>query len=141
MKNRSLQNINYILNSNGLPNTGQTTGLKHSTSAQPDNKIHIIDEPSKNGLLIIEGKINNHKITILLDPGATNSHLSDKLLRKYKLHSIKNFGTVSMADGKGYLSRKIPMVPFQIGQYHARVDLYSAPLAWDAILGKDWFSV
>ena len=44
-----------------------------------------------------------------------------------------------MADGKGYLSRKIPMAAFQIGNYHARLDLYSAPLAWDAILGMDWF--
>lgn len=44
-----------------------------------------------------------------------------------------------MADGKGYLSRKIPMMNFNIEKYKCQMNFHTAPLVWDAILGKDWF--
>eukprot|EP00253_Pinus_taeda_P020635 PITA_20635 len=89
-----------------------------------------------------EGKISNFSIAVLIDPGATLSYVSPKVVEQCKLSSekFKNPWLVQLATGaKRIVLAKINNCPFSIAGQSITADLNVLPLgSYDILIGMDW---
>eukprot|EP00253_Pinus_taeda_P006409 PITA_06409 len=89
-----------------------------------------------------EGKISNFSIAVLIDPGATLSYVSPKVVEQCKLSSekFKNPWLVQLATGaKRRVLAKINNCPFSIAGQSITADLNVLPLgSYDILIGMDW---
>eukprot|EP00253_Pinus_taeda_P012641 PITA_12641 len=89
-----------------------------------------------------EGNISNLTVSILIDPGATLSYVSPKVVERCKLQStrFKNPWLVQLATGaKRRVGAKIKDCPFTIAGQPVMADLNVLPLgSYDILIGMDW---
>eukprot|EP00253_Pinus_taeda_P022348 PITA_22348 len=89
-----------------------------------------------------EGKISNLTISVLIDPGATLSYVSPKVVERCNLQSVKfkNPWLVQLATGaKRRVTAKINDCPFVIADQPVTADLNILPLgSYDILIGMDW---
>eukprot|EP00253_Pinus_taeda_P007890 PITA_07890 len=89
-----------------------------------------------------EGNISNLTVSILIDPGATLSYVSPKVLERCKLQStkFKNPWLVQLATGaKRRVGAKIKDCSFTIAGQPVMADLNVLPLgSYDILIGMDW---
>eukprot|EP00253_Pinus_taeda_P017026 PITA_17026 len=89
-----------------------------------------------------EGKISNLTIFVLIDPGATLSYVSPKVVERCNLQSVKfkNPWLVQLATGaKRRVTAKINDCPFIIADQPVTADLNILPLrSYDILIGMDW---
>eukprot|EP00253_Pinus_taeda_P021805 PITA_21805 len=89
-----------------------------------------------------EGKISNLSIAVLIDPGATLSYVSPKIVEQCKLLSEKfrSPWLVQLATGaKRRVSAKIRNCSFSIAGQQITADLNVLPLgSYDILIGMDW---
>eukprot|EP00253_Pinus_taeda_P018204 PITA_18204 len=89
-----------------------------------------------------EGKISNLTIFVLIDPGATLSYVSPKVVERCNLPSVKfkNPWLVQLATGaKRRVTAKINDCPFIIADQPVTTDLNILPLgSYDILIGMDW---
>eukprot|EP00253_Pinus_taeda_P021555 PITA_21555 len=88
------------------------------------------------------GMINNIPLSVLIDPGATDSFISPSTILRCGLtaHEQSNFRMVEMASGSqqsvGSIVRDCSV---NIGGYDTKLNLYSTTLeTYDLIVGMDW---
>jgi predicted aspartyl protease len=89
-----------------------------------------------------EGKISNLSIAVLIDPGATLSYISPKIVEQCKLQSEKfrNPWLVQLATGaKRRVLAKINNCSLTIAGQPIVADLNVLPLgSYDILIGMDW---
>eukprot|EP00253_Pinus_taeda_P013617 PITA_13617 len=89
-----------------------------------------------------EGNISNLTVSILIDPGATLSYVSPKVVERCKLQStkFKNPWLVQLAMGaKRRVGAKIKDCSFTIAGQPVMADLNVLPLgSYDILIGMDW---
>eukprot|EP00253_Pinus_taeda_P035941 PITA_35941 len=89
-----------------------------------------------------EGKITNFSIVVLIDPGATLSYVSPKVVEQCKLsyEKFKSPWLVQLATGaKRRVLAKINNCPFSIAGQSITADLNVLPLgSYDILIGMDW---
>eukprot|EP00253_Pinus_taeda_P016057 PITA_16057 len=89
-----------------------------------------------------EGKISNLTISVLIDPGATLSYVSPKVVERCNLQCVKfkNPWLVQLATGaKRRVTAKINDCPFIIADQPVMADLNILPLgSYDILIGMDW---
>eukprot|EP00253_Pinus_taeda_P011080 PITA_11080 len=88
-----------------------------------------------------EGKISNLTISVLIDPGATLSYVSPKVVERCNLQPVKfrNPWLVQLATGaKRRVTAKINDCPFVIADQPVTADLNILPLgSYDILIGMD----
>eukprot|EP00253_Pinus_taeda_P023407 PITA_23407 len=88
-----------------------------------------------------EGKISNLTISVLIDPGATLSYVSPKVVERCNLQSVKfkNPWLVQLATGaKRWVTAKINDCPFIIADQPVTANLNILPLgSYDILIGMD----
>eukprot|EP00253_Pinus_taeda_P012458 PITA_12458 len=89
-----------------------------------------------------EGKISSLTISVLIDPRATLSYVSPKVVERCNLQSVKfkNPWLVQLATGaKRRVTAKINDCPFIIADQPVTADLNILPLgSYDILIGMDW---
>eukprot|EP00253_Pinus_taeda_P008592 PITA_08592 len=89
-----------------------------------------------------EGKISNLSIAVLIDPGATLSYVSPKVVEHCKLspERFKNPWLVQLATGaKRRVLAKVNNCSFSIAGQPVTADLNVLPLgSYDILIGMDW---
>eukprot|EP00253_Pinus_taeda_P002728 PITA_02728 len=89
-----------------------------------------------------EGKISDLTIAVLIDPGATLSYVSPKVVERYKLQPVKfkNPWLIQLATGaKRRVTAKINDCSFTIAGQPVMADLNVLPLgSYDILIGMDW---
>eukprot|EP00253_Pinus_taeda_P023048 PITA_23048 len=89
-----------------------------------------------------EGKISDLTITVLIDPGATLSYVSPKIVERCKLQpfKFKNPWLVQLAMGaKRRVTTRIKDCSFTIAGQPVMADLNVLPLgSYDILIGMDW---
>eukprot|EP00253_Pinus_taeda_P012349 PITA_12349 len=89
-----------------------------------------------------EGKISNLNISVLIDPGATLSYVSPKIVEHCSLQPVKfkNPWLVQLATGaKRRVTAKISDCSFIIADQPVTADLNVLPLgSYDILIGMDW---
>eukprot|EP00253_Pinus_taeda_P011376 PITA_11376 len=90
----------------------------------------------------IEGKISNLIISVLIDPGATLSYVSPKIVERCSLQSVKfkNPWLVQLATrAKRRVTAKVNDCSFTIADQPVTADLNVLPLgSYDILIGMDW---
>ena len=90
----------------------------------------------------LEGKLLSQSISILVDPGASLSYVSPKIVKlcKLKENKFKSSWLVQLATGtKRKVTTKIPNCILEIVKQQLNVDLNILPLgSYDVLLGMDW---
>eukprot|EP00253_Pinus_taeda_P002305 PITA_02305 len=89
-----------------------------------------------------EGKISNLIISVLIDPGATLSYVSPKVVERCNLQSVKfkNPWLVQLATGaKRRVTAKVNDCSFTIADQPVTADLNALPLgSYDILISMDW---
>eukprot|EP00253_Pinus_taeda_P006325 PITA_06325 len=89
-----------------------------------------------------EGNISNLTVSVLIDPGATLSYVSPKVVERCKLQSskFKNPWLVQLATGaKRRVTTKIKDCSFTIAGQPVTADVNVLPLgSYDILIGMDW---
>jgi hypothetical protein len=90
----------------------------------------------------IEGKIHDTRISVLIDPGATLSYITPKVVESNKLKRLKHAKSwlVQLATGtKRKVIDYISDLEFILDGQTIRTDLNILPLgSYDMIIGMDW---
>ena len=93
-------------------------------------------------MIELEGKLLSQTVSVLVDPGASLSYISPKLVEicKFPSQKFKKTWLVLLATGaKRRVSAKIPDCALQISGQQLMVDLNILPLgSYDVLLGMDW---
>eukprot|EP00253_Pinus_taeda_P012699 PITA_12699 len=89
-----------------------------------------------------EGKLLNLSVSVLIDPGATLSYISPKLVEQCKLQpeKFRNPWLVQLATGtKRRVMAKVKSYPITVAGQPVVVDLNILPLgSYDVLIGMDW---
>jgi len=89
-----------------------------------------------------EGKISNLTVTVLIDPIATLSYISPKIMEHYKFQTIKfkNPWLVQLDTGpKRRVLAKVDNCPLKIAGQSMKAYLNVIPLgSYDVLIGMDW---
>ena len=100
---------------------------------QADHQFSIVE---------IEGIVSNHTLAILIDPGATLSYISPRMVELCKLTKVKHAKPwlVQLATGaKGKVTDFIINYEVQLQDHKTKIDLNIFPLgSYDMIIGMDW---
>ena len=87
------------------------------------------------------GTVTDQTLSILIDPGATESFISGAALRiKVKAVEHDEFSFVEMASGaKQKVGGKVTGCALNLGEFVTSVNLYVTILgSYDAVIGMDW---
>src|SRR5271169_4978633 len=139
---RNTQNqVNHVETSTGdLENGEEQDNDETENLYLPLSMIDTKCNP-ENELLLVEGKVNHKKVSILIDGGAKGNFINEKVRQETLLKMDKsNIRRLAVADGRTHMSTKVPQCPVKIGTYNDKVDFYSAPIIYDLILGKPWLA-
>jgi len=102
------------------------------------------DRQAEYQLTMVEfkGKISDVSVAVLIDPGATLSYVSPKVVEHCKLQPVKfkNLWLVQLATGaKRRVLAKINNCPLTIAGQPVVADLNVLPLgSYDVLIGMDW---
>ena len=110
------------------------------------HRIHgaIHNHQKEHQSIVVEstGKVNNVKLKILFDPGATDSFISPYALDKCGLAACEHddFESVEMASGvKQAVGLKVRGCQVDLGVCTTKMDAYVTNLGtYDLIVGMDW---
>jgi hypothetical protein len=86
--------------------------------------------------------ITNQTLSILIDPGATESLISGAMLKRIKVKAVKQdeFSFVEMTSGaKQKVGGKVTGCVLNLGEFFTRANLYVTILgSYDVVIGMDW---
>ena len=86
-----------------LPSTERDVNLTDAVSAPTSNSSEIIDviAGTEHDLLLIDGKINGHRATFLLDSGSTHDFISESFVERHRIQMNQSSDNlhVALADG------------------------------------------
>ena len=90
----------------------------------------------------MEGKISDLSVTVLIDPGASLSYISPKIVEKCNLKTEKfqQSWLVQLATGtKRKVTHKLPRTEIKLNEFRTEVYLKILPLgSYDLLIGMDW---
>ena len=88
------------------------------------------------------GTIVDQTLSVLIDPGATESFISGAALKRIKVKAVKQneFIFVEMASGaKQKVGGKVTGYVLYLGEFVRRANLYITILgSYDVVIGMDW---
>jgi hypothetical protein len=91
------------------------------------------------------GTVADQTLSILIDPGATESFISCAVLKRIKVKAVKQdeFSFVEMASGaKQKVGGKVTGCALNLGEFVTRVNLYVTILgSYDVMIGMDWLEL
>jgi hypothetical protein len=94
-------------------------------------------------MIEVEGMINNHAFTILIDSGDSHSYIDPKLVEIFLFPRIKNekYWLVQLATGtKRKVVEMVKSCPLDMNGLSTKADLNILPLgSYDCLIGMDWF--
>jgi hypothetical protein len=122
--------------------SGTTTmgdmGKAHQIPAEVNN--HQAEHQST--VLERTGTIVDQTLSILIDPGATESFISSAALKRIKVKSFEQdeFSLVEMASrAKQKVGGKVTGCVLNLGEFVTRANLYATTLGYyDVVIGMDW---
>jgi len=104
--------------------------------------VHDRQAEHQSSVLETKGKLNNFSISVLIDPGATESFISPNVLVKCGLVAAeqKDFDQVEMASGRTqYVGPLVRDCTLDLGVCTTSINLYVTTLgSYDLIVGMDW---
>jgi hypothetical protein len=93
-------------------------------------------------VLETSGTITDQTLSILIDPGATESFISGAALKRIKVKAVEQdeFSFVEMASGaKQKVGGKVTGCSLNLGEFVTRANLYVTILgSYDVMIGMDW---
>ena len=93
-------------------------------------------------MLEMIGTIVDQTLSILIDPGATESFISSATLKRIKVKAVEQdeFSFVEMASGaKQKVRGKVTGCALNLGEFVTRANLYVMILgSYDIVIGMDW---
>jgi hypothetical protein len=120
------------------PTTVGDMGKAHRIHAVVNN--HQAEHQST--VLETTGTIADQTLSILIDPGATESFISGAALKRIKVKAVEQdeFSFVEMALGaKQKVGGKVMGCALNLGDFVTRVNLYVTILgSYDVVIGMDW---
>jgi hypothetical protein len=134
--------------------TAQWRGLEHLDQLGPTtmgdlgkaHRIHAVvnnrQEEHQSTVLETSGTIADQTLSILIDPGATESFISGAVLKRIKVKAVEQdeFSFVEMASGaKQKVGGKVTGCSLNLGEFVTRANLYVMILgSYDVVIGMDW---
>jgi hypothetical protein len=120
------------------PTTMGDLGKAHRIHAVVNN--HQAEHQST--VLETSGTIADQTLSILIDPGATESFISGAALKRIKVKAVEQdeFSFVEMASGaKQKVGGKVTGCTLNLGEFVTRANLYVTILgSYDVVIGMDW---
>jgi predicted aspartyl protease len=93
-------------------------------------------------MIEVEGMINNHSITILIDSGASHSYIDPRVVESFHLPRIKHgkYWLVQLAiRAKRKVVELVKSCPTDINGMSTKTELNILPLGlYDCLIGMDW---
>jgi hypothetical protein len=93
-------------------------------------------------VLEMTGTIADQTLSILIDPGATESFISSAVLKRIKVKAVEQdeFIFIEMASGaKQKVGGKVTGCALNLGEFVMRVNLYVTILgSYDVVISMDW---
>jgi hypothetical protein len=113
-------------------------GKAHQIHAVVNNR----QEEHQSTVLETSGTIADQTLSILIDPGATESFISGAVLKRIKVKAVEQdeFSFVEMASGaKQKVGGKVTGCSLNLGEFVTRANLYVMILgSYDVVIGMDW---
>jgi hypothetical protein len=123
------------------PTTMGDMGKAHRIHAAVNN----CQAEHQSTMLETTGTITDQTLSILIDPGATESFISSATLKRIKVKAVKQdeFSFVEMASGaKQKVGGKVMGCALNLGEFVMRVNLYVTILgSYDVVIGMDWLEL
>jgi predicted aspartyl protease len=93
-------------------------------------------------MIEVEGKIDNHPITILIDSRASHSYVNPNIFEKFHLQRSKHkkYWLVQLATGaKRKINELVKDCLIDMNGFNTKVDVKIIPLgSYDFLIGMDW---
>jgi hypothetical protein len=120
------------------PATVGDMGKAHRIHAAVNNR----QADHQSTVLETTGTIADQTLSVLIDPGATESFISGAVLKRIKVKAVEQdeFSFVEMASGaKQKVGGKVTGCALNLGEFVTRVNLYVTILgSYDVMIGMDW---
>jgi hypothetical protein len=120
------------------PTTMGDMGKAHRIHAVVNN--HQAEHQST--VLETTGTVADQTLSILIDPGATESFISGAALKRIKVKAVEQdeFSFIEMASGaKQKVGGKVTGCILNLGEFVTRANLYVTILgSYDVVIGMDW---
>jgi hypothetical protein len=120
------------------PTTVGDMGKAHRIHAAVNNR----QAEHQSTVLETTGTVADQTLSILIDPGATESFISGAALKRIKVKAVEQdeFSFVEMASGaKQKVGGKVTGCALNLGEFVTRVNLYVTILgSYDVVIGMDW---
>jgi hypothetical protein len=120
------------------PTTMGDLGKAHQIHAAMNNH----QEEHQSTVLETTGTITNQTLSILIDPGATESFISGVALKRIKVKAFEQdeFSFVEMASGaKQKVGGKVTGYILNLGEFVTRANMYITILgSYDVVIDMDW---
>jgi hypothetical protein len=99
-------------------------------------------EEYQSPVIEVEGKINNHPITILIEYGARHSYINSNIIEIFQLQRSKHkkYRLVQLATwAKTKINELVKYFPIDMNGLNTKVDVNIIPLgSYDCLIGMDW---
>jgi hypothetical protein len=110
------------------------------------HRIHAVvnNRQAEHQSTVLEttGTVTDQTLSILIDPGATESFIFGAMLKRIKVKVVEQdeFSFVEMASGaKQKVGGKVTGYALNLGEFVMRVNLYVTILgSYDVVIGMDW---
>jgi hypothetical protein len=111
------------------------------------HRIHAVvnnrQAEHQSTVLEMTGTVADQTLSILIDPGATESFISGAVLKRIKVKAVEQddeFSFVEMASGaKQKVGGKVTGCILNLGEFVTRANLYVTILgSYDVVIGMDW---
>jgi hypothetical protein len=120
------------------PATVGDMGKAHRIHAAVNNR----QAEHQSTVLEMTGTVADQTLSILIDPGATESFISGAALKRIKVKAVEQdeFSFVEMASGaKQKVGGKVTGCALNLGEFVTKVNLYVTILgSYDVVIGMDW---
>ena len=121
---------------------GNNSDIKLSSPAcEVSASTGCITADYEHDLLRIQGKINGHHVTMLIDSGSTHDFISEKFIKKHGISTTKSSDVlnVTLAEGSSrsqpmQTTDAVKMVVWSVSE-HQRFVMFPLTI-YDVILGK-----
>jgi hypothetical protein len=96
----------------------------------------------QSSVVEIKGKVNDTRISVLIDPGATLSYITPNIVKSNKLKKLKHAKSWLVQPATGTKRKVVDFTfdfEFNLGGLKIRTNLNILPLgSYDMIIGMDW---
>jgi hypothetical protein len=120
------------------PATVGDMGKAHRIHAAVNNR----QAEHQSTVLEMTGTVADQTLSILIDPGATESFISSAALKRIKVKAVEQdeFSFVEMASGaKQKVGGKVMVCALNLGEFVMRINLYVTILgSYNVVIGMDW---